>query len=80
MFNIGSQYNLNSKVGNKPVLINNAPIPRTGTITCLGVDLDEKLSCGKDIESVCSKVSAGIGVMRRIYKTICSSKNITRHL
>ena len=37
---IASPHNLNSKIGDKAVLINNAPIPRTGTFTCLGVELD----------------------------------------
>ena len=31
-----------------------------------GPDLDEKLSWEKHIEKICSKVSAGIGAMRRI--------------
>ena len=41
---IGSSRNLNKKVKDNCVLLNNAPIPRTDTFTCLGVDLDEKLS------------------------------------
>ena len=63
---IASPHNLNSKIGDKPVLINNDPIPRTGTFTCLGVELDGKLNCEKHIDSICQKVSAGIGIMRRI--------------
>ena len=47
-------------------IINNAPIPRTGTFTCLGVELDGKLNWEKHIDSICQKVSAGIGIMRRI--------------
>ncbi len=41
---IGSSHNLNNKVNENHVLLNNAPILRTNTFTCLGVDLDEKLS------------------------------------
>ena len=63
---IGSPRNLSSKVGDKPVLINNAPVPRTGTFTCLGVKLDGKLNWDNHIDSICQKVSAGIGIMRRI--------------
>ena len=63
---IDSPHNLNSKLGDKPVLINNAPIPRTGTFTCLGVELDGKLNWDNHIDSICQKVSAGIGIMRRI--------------
>ena len=48
------------------VLLNNVQIPRADTFTCLGVDLDEKLSWEKHIEKTCGKVSAGIGAMRRI--------------
>ena len=41
---IGSPHSLNSKIGDKPVFINNDPIPRIGTLTCLGVELDGKLN------------------------------------
>ncbi len=63
---IGSSHNLNNKVNENRVLLNNAPVPRTNTFTCLGVDLDEKLSLEKHIDKICSKVSVGIGAMRRI--------------
>ena len=62
---IGSSHNLNKKVKDNCVLLNNAPIPRADTFTCLGVDLDEKLSWEKHIEKIRGKVSAGIGAMRR---------------
>ena len=62
---IGSSHHL-SKVGDKPVLINNVSIPRTGAFTCLGVELDGKLNWEKHIDSIRKKVSAGIGIMRRI--------------
>ena len=63
---IASPHNLNSKRGDKPVLINNAPIPRTGTFTCLRVELDGKLNWEKHIDSICQKFSAVIGIMRRM--------------
>ena len=63
---IGSSRNLNKKVRDNCVLLNNVLIPRAETFTCLGVDLDEKLSWEKHIEKICGKVSAGIGAMRRI--------------
>ena len=63
---VGSSRNLNKKIKDNCVLLNNAPIPRVDTFTCLGVDLDEKLSWEKHIEKICGKVSAGIGAMRRI--------------
>ena len=50
---IGSPRNLSSKMGDKPVLINNAPVPRTETFTCLGVKLDGKLNWDNHIDSIC---------------------------
>ena len=38
---VGSSRNLNKKVKDNCVLLNNAPIPRADTFTCLGVDLGE---------------------------------------
>ena len=60
---VGSSRNLNKKVKDNCVLLNNAPIPRIDTFTCLGVDLDEKLSWEKHIEKICGKVSEGMGAM-----------------
>ncbi len=61
---IGSTHNLNNKIGNRPV--NKIPVPQTNTFQCLGVNLDEKLSWEKHIDSVCHKISAGIGAIKRI--------------
>ena len=63
---IGSSRNLNKKIKNNSVLLNNTPTPRAYTFTCLRVDLDEQLSWEKHIEKTCVKVCAGIGAMRRI--------------
>ena len=63
---IGSSYNLKNKMTRKPILINNQPIPRTDSYSCLGVNVDERLSWEKHIDNICSKVGAGIGAMRRI--------------
>ena len=41
-------------------------VPRTNKYLCLGVSIDERMSCDKHIDSICSKVSASIGAMRRI--------------
>ena len=38
---IGSTNNLNNKVYNNPVMLNNKPLSRTSTFECLGVLLDE---------------------------------------
>ena len=63
---IASSYNLINKIGNTPILMNNTPVPRTSKYTCLGMDIDEKLTWDAHIDSICSKVSAGIGAMKRI--------------
>jgi hypothetical protein len=63
---IASSYNLINKIGNTPILMNNTLVPQTSKYTCLGMDIDEKLTWDGHIDSICSKVSAGIGAMKRI--------------
>jgi hypothetical protein len=63
---IGSPYNLKNKVSGNPILIDNKLVPRINKYSCLGVTMDERLSWDKHIDSICSKVGAGIGAMRRI--------------
>ena len=46
---IGSSYNIKHKISSNPILINNIPVPRTGTYTCLGVSLDKQGLLGKNI-------------------------------
>ena len=63
---IGSSYDIKNKISSNPILINNIPKPRTGTYTCLGISLDERLTWEKHIDTICAKVGAGIGIMRRM--------------
>ena len=64
---IGSSHNLNNKVGNsRPVEMNKIPVLQTSTFKCLVVDLDEKLNWEEHIDSVCHKISVGIGAFKRI--------------
>ena len=49
-----------------PVVINNQPVPRERSFTCLGVKLDETLEWNEHIEMIYKKVAAGIGMMKRI--------------
>ena len=63
---IGSSYNIKNKISSNPILINNVPVPRTGTYTCLGVSLDETLTWEKHNDTICAKMGAGIGVVRRM--------------
>ena len=53
---IGSPYNIKNKTSSNPILINNIPVPRTETYTCLGVNLDERLTWEKHIDEICAKV------------------------
>ncbi len=41
-------------------------MPRTENYICLAVIIDERLTWEKHIDMICSKVSAGIGAIRRI--------------
>ena len=59
---IGSSYNIKHKISSNPILIDNIPVPRTGTYACLGVSLDERLTWEKHIDTICAKVGAGIGL------------------
>ena len=65
---IGSSFNIKNKIAQNPILINNVPVPRTENYTCLGVDLDERLTWEKHIDNrpICTKVGAGNGIMRRL--------------
>ena len=63
---IGSSYNIKNNISSNPILINNISVPRTENYTCLGVSLDERLTWEKHIDTICAKVGAGIGVMRRM--------------
>ena len=73
-------YNLNYKVGNRPAEMNKIPVPQTSTFMCLGVDLDEKLNWEKHIDSVCQKISAGIGAIKRINLTSYDLHNSETYL
>ena len=50
---------LNQKVKDNCVLLNDGLIPRAETFTCLRVNCDEKFSWEKHTEKTCGKVSAG---------------------
>ena len=63
---IGSPYNLKHKISDHHISISNTPIARIDKFSCLGVNMDEQLSWGSHIDHICSKVGAGIGLIRRI--------------
>jgi hypothetical protein len=47
-------------------MLNGQPIPRIHSISCLSVTLDETLSWDERIETICKKVGAGVGMLKRI--------------
>ena len=63
---IGSAYNIKHKVSANSILVNNVPLPRTENYVCLGVNMDERLTWEKHIDTICSKISAVIVAIRRI--------------
>jgi hypothetical protein len=68
-----SAYNIKHKVSGNPILVNNVLIPRTENYTCLGVNIDERLTWEKHIDMICSKVSARIGAIIRIRPFVWSA-------
>ena len=48
------------------IRINNQPVPRLRSFTCLGVNQDETLEWSEHIEMICKKVAEGIGTLKRI--------------
>ena len=63
---IGSPYNLKNKVGNQQVMINDKPVTRYSFLRCLRIELDERMSWEKHIDSLCRKVASGIGIIKRL--------------
>ncbi len=63
---IGSPYNLNNKVGNEEVMINDKPVTRYSSFPCLGVELDERMSWENHIDAICRKVGSGIGIIKTV--------------
>ena len=63
---VGSNHSLNKIDDEFPVMINDQPIPRVHSISCLRVKLDETLNWEEHIDVVCKKVGTGVGILRRI--------------
>ena len=63
---VGSRHNIKTVNYDSSIMINNQPVPRARSFTCLGVKLDEILEWDDHIEMICKKVAAGIGTMKRI--------------
>jgi hypothetical protein len=63
---VGSKHNLHKINDDFSVMLNGKRIPRVHSISCLGVTLDETLSWDEHIETICKKVGAGVGTLKRI--------------
>ena len=66
MMVIGSRYNLDFKVSDSNIRINNNVVLPVFSQKCLGIYLDERLAFDVHIENLCKKKCSGIGVLRRI--------------
>jgi hypothetical protein len=63
---VGSKHNLHKINDDFPVMLNGKRIPRVHSISFLGVTLDETQSWDEHIETICKKVGAGVGTLKRI--------------
>ena len=62
---VASPHTLKNNINDHPVSINNIPVAGVRGYSCFGVKLNERLSWGSHIDYICSKVGAGIGLIRR---------------
>ena len=63
---IGSRYKLNNLNHDFIVSVDNREIERVTLYKYLGVEIDKTLSWRNHTDSLCKKVSAGIGVIKRV--------------
>ena len=63
---IGSRYKLNNLNHDFIWSVDNREIERVTSYKCLGVEIDETLSWRNHTDSLCKKVSAGIGAIKRV--------------
>jgi len=63
---IGSRYKLNNLNHDFIVSVDNREIERVTSYKYLGVEIDETLSWRNHTDSLCKKVSAGIGAIKRV--------------
>ena len=47
-------------------MINDTPVTRYSSFSCLGVELDERMSWENHIDTICKKVASGIGIIKRV--------------
>ena len=63
---IGSHYKINNTAVQPEVKINSKPFKRVKHAKVLGVQIDENLNWKKHIEFIASKISSGIGAIRKL--------------
>ena len=63
---IGSRYKLNNLNHDFIVSVDNREIERVTSYKYIGVEIDETLSWRNHTDSLCKKVSAGIGAIKRV--------------
>ena len=67
---IGSPYNLKHNINDHPFSINNTLTASINNVSCLGVNMDERLSWRSHIDQICTIVAAGIGLIKRIKPSV----------
>ena len=63
---IGSHYRLRHLNGDLNVTVNSQQLTRVTNYRYLGIEVDEALGWQSQVDIICTKVSAGIGVLKRI--------------
>ena len=70
---MGSSFDIH-KISHNLSLFDNVVVRGRENYTCLGVDLDQRLTWEKQMGKICSKFGTGIGVIKRM-KPVFFCKN-----
>ena len=63
---IGSHYRLRHLNGDLNVTVNSQQLTRVTNYRYLGIEVDKALGWQSQVDTICKKVSAGIGAIKRI--------------
>ena len=77
---IGSHYRLRHLNGDLNVTVNSQQLTRVTYYRYLGVEVDEVLGWQSHVDTICKKVSAGIGTLKRFRYLAGASPNPTENV
>ena len=77
---IGSHYRLRHLNGDLNVTVNSQQLTRVTYYRYLGVEVDDVLGWQSHVDTICKKVSAGIGTLKRILSLAGASPNPTENV